>query len=55
MEIRCLVLLCTWALLGQFSLAFPEEDSLEEFELDEPEPGGKTQNYFYNKNLSQPL
>ena len=44
MEIRWLVLLCTWALLAQFSPTFPEEDSLEEFELDEPEPGGKTPN-----------
>lgn len=45
MEIRWLVLLlCTWALLAQFSLAFPEEERLEELELDEPEPGGKTQN-----------
>lgn len=45
MEIRWLVLLlCTWALFAQFSLAFPEEERLEELELDEPEPGGKTQN-----------
>lgn len=44
MEIRWLALLCSWALLAQFALAFPEEELLEEFELDEPEPLGKTQN-----------
>jgi len=43
MEIHWLALLCTWALLAQFSLASPEEEPLEEFELDDPEPGGKTQ------------
>ena len=42
MEIRWLAVLCTWALLAQFSLAFPEEELLDEFELGESEPGGKT-------------
>lgn len=45
MEIRWLAVLCSWALLAQSSLSFPKEELLEEFELDEPELGGKTQNF----------
>ena len=37
MAIRWLAVLCAWALLAQYSLSFPEEELLEEFELDEPE------------------
>lgn len=40
MGIRWLAVLCAWALLTQFSVSFPEEEFLEELELDEPE--GKT-------------
>ena len=37
MAIRWLAVLCVLAFLAQYSLSFPEEKLLEEFELDEPE------------------
>lgn len=40
MGIRWLAVLCAWALLAQSSLSFPDEEPLDELELDEPE--GKT-------------
>ena len=51
MSIRWLAVLCALALLAQYSLSFPEEKPLEEFELDEPEGKG----YSFNIALKNSL
>ena len=42
MDIRWLAVLYTWALLAQFSRAFPEEELPDKLEVGEPKLEGKT-------------
>lgn len=42
MDIRWLAVLYTWALLAQFSRAFPEEELPDKLEIGKPKLEGKT-------------
>jgi len=58
MDIRWLAVLYTWALLAQFSRAFPEEELPDKPEIGEPKLEGKTlifSNNFWKKPSVKPL